>query len=82
MTLLPPPNQPVALSRGGGDLTSRIADDLFWLGRYTERAESQVRLVRGTISRITDQSGVDNTHTVKTLLGAWPWARIFLPARN
>jgi len=71
-TLLPPPNQPVPLSRGGGDLTSRIADDLFWLGRYTERAECQVRLVRGTISRITDQSGVDNAHTVETLLSAWP----------
>jgi uncharacterized circularly permuted ATP-grasp superfamily protein/uncharacterized alpha-E superfamily protein len=72
VTLLPPPNQLVALSRDGGDLTSRIADDLFWLGRYTERAESQVRLARGTISRITDQSGVDNTNTVKTLLSAWP----------
>jgi uncharacterized alpha-E superfamily protein len=72
VTLLPPANQPLPLSRDGDDLTSRAADDLFWLGRYVERAESLVRLVRGTISRITDQSGVDNTRTVQLLLKAWP----------
>ena len=43
-TLLAPASQPVALSRGGGDLPSRIADDLFWLGRYTQRAEATVRI--------------------------------------
>ena len=31
--------QPVELSRGGSDLPSRVADNLFWLGRYAERAE-------------------------------------------
>ena len=43
MTLLPRA-QPVVFSRGGGDLPSRFADDLFWLGRYVERAEARVRL--------------------------------------
>ncbi len=71
VTLLPPANQPVALSRGGGDLTSRIADDLYWLGRYTERAEAQLRLSRCTLARMTDQSGVDNVRTVELLFGAW-----------
>ena len=79
VTLLPPPGEPVAISRGGGDLTSRIADDLFWLGRYIERAESQVRLCRGTITRITDQSGVDNTHAIETLLRAWPKGFLLRP---
>lgn len=77
VTLLPPAGEPVPLSRGGSDLTSRIADDLFWLGRYLERTESQVRLSRGTIARITDQSGVDNRYAVETLLKAWPAG--FLP---
>ena len=72
VTLLPPAGQPVPLSREGGGLTSRIADDLFWLGRYLERAESQVRLSRVTIARITDQSGVNNQNAIEALLNAWP----------
>jgi adenosine deaminase len=42
-SLLPPSSQPIALSRGGGDLPSRVADNLFWLGRYAERAEAIAR---------------------------------------
>ena len=34
-----PTVNPVELSRGGSDLPSRAADNLFWLGRYAERAE-------------------------------------------
>ena len=79
VTLLRPPGEPVPLSRDGGDLTSRIADDLFWLGRYLERAESQVRLSRGTISRITDHSGVDNKYAIETLLSAWPAGFLLRP---
>ena len=30
----------------GSDLPSRVADNLLWLGRYLERAESRVRLLR------------------------------------
>lgn len=45
-SLLRPKDQPVELRRGPGDLTSRAADNLFWLGRYAERAESITRLLR------------------------------------
>ena len=38
-SLLPTAGRPVELSRGGSDLPSRAADNLFWLGRYVERAE-------------------------------------------
>lgn len=79
VTLLPPVGVPVPLSREGGGLTSRVADDLFWLGRYLERGESQVRLSRGTIARITDQSGVDNTYAIETLLAAWPTGFLLRP---
>ena len=71
VTLLPPAGLPVTLSRGGGDLPSRIADDMFWLGRYVERAESQVRLAREVSARITDQSGVENAHSIEVLAAAW-----------
>lgn len=43
------PGASVGLSRGGNDLPSRIADNLFWLGRYVERAEGVVRLIRGSL---------------------------------
>ena len=55
-SLLASPLEPVPLSRGGGDLPSRVADDLFWLGRYVQRAESQVRIGRSALSRLIDLS--------------------------
>lgn len=42
----PPSNPPIQLTRGGGDLQSRVADNLYWLGRYAERAETISRLTR------------------------------------
>jgi uncharacterized circularly permuted ATP-grasp superfamily protein/uncharacterized alpha-E superfamily protein len=56
-SLLPPPTEPIAISRGGGDLPSRVADNLFWLGRYAERAEGAARMIRTICTRLADQSG-------------------------
>jgi uncharacterized alpha-E superfamily protein len=39
------------LTRGGSDLPSRAADNLFWLGRHAERAEGMTRLLRGVVTR-------------------------------
>jgi len=47
------PVMPVAIRRTTGDLPSRVADNLFWLGRYVERLEGSARLVRATIARLT-----------------------------
>ncbi len=33
-------------------VSSRMGENLFWLGRYTERTEQQVRLARATLMRI------------------------------
>ena len=52
-----PAAQPVELRRSGYDLPSRMADNLFWLGRYAERAESAVRLLRSVLTRLTDEAG-------------------------
>ena len=46
----------VALRRTGKDLPSRAADNLFWLGRYAERAEGTMRLLRSVIVRLTEDS--------------------------
>jgi uncharacterized circularly permuted ATP-grasp superfamily protein/uncharacterized alpha-E superfamily protein len=40
-------------------LPSRAADNLFWLGRYVERAELSLRLFRAYFARITDSSSHD-----------------------
>lgn len=43
---------PVKLVRGAHDLPSRVADNLYWFGRYVERSEDITRLLRATLSRI------------------------------
>ncbi len=35
-----------------GEVPARVADNLFWLGRYTERAEFNSRLMRLTLQRL------------------------------
>ena len=44
----------VELRRTGRELPSRTADNLFWLGRYAERAEGIMRQVRSSIVRLVD----------------------------
>jgi uncharacterized circularly permuted ATP-grasp superfamily protein/uncharacterized alpha-E superfamily protein len=48
-SLLPPPLQASDLSRAHRTVTSRAAENLFWLGRYTERCENSLRLARLTL---------------------------------
>ena len=43
-----------------GDLPSRVADDLFWLGRYAERTESQTRLLRSAAERVSEDAELDS----------------------
>lgn len=42
----------LAVERGGADLQSRVADNLFWLGRYIERLDNDARLLRTTAIRV------------------------------
>jgi uncharacterized alpha-E superfamily protein len=41
--------------RAGSDLSSRVADNFFWLGRYAERVESTVRLVRTLLPALSGE---------------------------
>jgi uncharacterized alpha-E superfamily protein len=38
------------------EVSSRVADNLFWIGRYAERAEGLVRLLRVTIFKLSERS--------------------------
>ncbi|REK07440.1 MAG: hypothetical protein DWQ37_21120 [Planctomycetota bacterium] len=56
VTLLQPPGTPLAPRRSGVDLPSRVADNLFWLGRHVERAEGTARLLRSVFSRLISEA--------------------------
>ncbi|MCG8653788.1 MAG: circularly permuted type 2 ATP-grasp protein, partial [Pirellulales bacterium] len=66
---LTPAGHRIKLRRSGRYLPSRVADNLFWLGRYAERAEATARLMRSLLQRLTGETGAgDNDETLGQLL--------------
>jgi len=53
-TLLPKPLSAAELARTRRTVTSRAAENLYWLGRYTERADISVRLARITLESLNN----------------------------
>ena len=56
--------QEVHLRRTGRDLLSRTTDNLFWLGRYAERAEGIMRLLRSVLARFLEDGRPDSNPEV------------------
>ncbi|GAA4322724.1 circularly permuted type 2 ATP-grasp protein [Pigmentiphaga soli] len=55
-TMLPEQMRPEDLSRRRRrPVSSRTAENLFWMGRYTERADNDTRLVRRVLERLSDE---------------------------
>ncbi len=50
------------------ELSSRVADNLFWLGRYAERLEANARLVRVLLPGLSGESDVSRHLAVDTTL--------------
>ena len=71
-TLLPTPDR-IKINRTTGALPSRAASNLFWLGRYVERTEATLRLVRALVNRSTEstQTERDVNADIVGLLSAW-----------
>jgi uncharacterized circularly permuted ATP-grasp superfamily protein/uncharacterized alpha-E superfamily protein len=71
-TLLPTPER-IVVQRATGLLPSRAADNLFWVGRYVERAEATLRLTRAMINRIAeaDETAAPVIAGIVALLEAW-----------
>lgn len=62
------PDHLVQLRRSGSNMPSRVADNLFWLGRYAERTENTVRLMRSMILRLAGEAGAgDDPQTLQRL---------------
>ncbi|HEX3872322.1 MAG TPA: circularly permuted type 2 ATP-grasp protein, partial [Pirellulales bacterium] len=56
VTLLRPSDAPIELRRSGNDLPSRVAENLYWLGRQVERVEGTVRLLRTIVGRLSSEA--------------------------
>ena len=71
-TLLPAPER-ILVQRATGLLPSRAADNLFWVGRYVERAEAALRLVRAMMNRVAeiDETTAPLIAALGSLLQAW-----------
>ena len=71
-TLLPTPDR-IAINRTTGALPSRAAANLFWLGRYVERTEATLRLVRALVNRAseTDPAALDVNAASCACCAAW-----------
>ncbi len=76
------PHQTLLLRRGGRDLPSRTADNLFWLGRYIERAEGAIRLLRSLFLRTSGEAGSsDEPETLSRLVSLLVMQKHLTPRR-
>ena len=72
-TTLLPAAERIEVQRASGLLPSRAADNLFWVGRYVERAEATLRLVRAMTNRAAeaDETTAPLLAALGSLLEAW-----------
>jgi len=75
-TTLLPAVDTVRIRRIAGWVPSRAADNLFWLGRYLERAEATMRLVRALATSLRDpvrgsSTVLHSVERIQRLLWAW-----------
>lgn len=47
---------PILVTRDGKDLPCRVAESLFWMGRYGERLDIRARLLREALGRLLQES--------------------------
>jgi len=68
LTLLHASTQNIELRRTGNNLPSRLADNFFWLGRYSERADATARLLRSALQRFSPERTTGATPLLAPLL--------------
>ncbi len=67
-TLLTPSGQPVSVARAAAELPSRVADNLYWIGRYVERLENTLRVLRCVITRMANEAANDSASELTALM--------------
>ena len=68
VTLLRSQAAAVELRRSTNDLPSRVADNLYWLGRHIERADGLVRHLRAVVGRMTSELEPSSLPQLKVLV--------------
>ena len=68
VSLLAPRSLSVKRERLDAELPSRVADNLFWLGRHIERAEHTARLLRSVVTYVTREDVSEDTPELVALL--------------
>ena len=66
-TMLTPSLGVREIVRAGANLTSRVVENLFWLGRYSERFDDSARMLRVALSRLVEAGG-ERTPAVESAL--------------
>jgi uncharacterized alpha-E superfamily protein len=66
-TLLKPSVGVRDLVRGGANLSSRVVENLFWLGRYSERFDDSARMLRVALSRLVEAGGEKTPAVISSL---------------
>jgi uncharacterized circularly permuted ATP-grasp superfamily protein/uncharacterized alpha-E superfamily protein len=62
------PLRAATLKRSDRDLPSKTADDLFWLGRYFERADGTVRMFRSLFLQLAGETSVGSAPVALNIL--------------
>ncbi len=70
LTLLLPPSVSARPERHASEVPSRVADHFFWLGRYAERLEGAVRVLRTVLQRLAGEGNEDQARELTALV---PW---------
>ncbi|MDZ4212475.1 MAG: circularly permuted type 2 ATP-grasp protein, partial [Methylotenera sp.] len=61
------PHSKLLASNYTSTLSSRVAENLFWVGRYAERTEGSIRLLRTTVKKIYINPDINNPHYKNSL---------------
>ncbi|MBI1317529.1 MAG: hypothetical protein GC168_01085 [Candidatus Hydrogenedens sp.] len=69
-SLLSVESESTTLVRSPENISSRLAENLLWLGRYCERGEYIVRFLRHVLMRYTDEEALEDTSALAPLLHA------------
>ncbi|PKA03416.1 alpha-E domain-containing protein, partial [Leptospira ellisii] len=68
VSLLPGKTERMQIRRSGAGIPSRVADNMFWMGRYAERSENQARMLREVILNIIHMEESYDQGLVRLLL--------------
>lgn len=70
---LVPAAHPLLVDRTGQEVPGRVADNLFWTGRYAERSEATARVLREVLAHALDPGGTPYDPHLPALLRGVTW---------